>query len=101
MNLGGIEAAVKGVLDGEYSPLEFRFFVGCHSYEESALDVAVHLGKYQPVACARSVALKQCISLPKPLWHEGKILIMEAKRMNMSSNVMVLTIFLSIFYNLQ
>lgn len=102
MNLGGIEAAVKGVLDGEYSPLEFRFFVGCHSYEESALDVAVHLGKYQPVACARSVALKQCISLPKPLWHEGKILIMEAKRMNMSSNVMVLTIFfLSMFYNLQ
>lgn len=68
---GGIEAAVAGVLDGKYSPLEFRFFVGCHSYEESALEVAVHLGKYQPVACARSVALKQCISLPKPLWHEG------------------------------
>jgi Uncharacterized ACR, COG1678 len=70
---GGINAAVQGILDGRYSPLEFRFFVGCHSYEESALDVAVHLGKYQPIACARSVALKQCISLPKPLWHEGKL----------------------------
>jgi glucose-6-phosphate 1-epimerase/putative transcriptional regulator len=70
---GGIEAAVEGVINGKYSPLEFRFFVGCHSYEESALDVAVHLGKYQPIACARSVALKQCISLPKPLWHEGKL----------------------------
>lgn len=57
-------------MEGEYSPLEFRFFVGCHLYDESALDVAVHLGKYQPIACARSVALKQCISLPKPLWHE-------------------------------
>ena len=68
---GGIDAAVKGVLEGEYSPLEFRFFVGCHKYKESALDVAVHLGKYQPIACARSLALKQCISLPKPLWHEG------------------------------
>jgi len=67
---GGVDAAVKGVLEGEHSPLEFRFFVGCHVYKESALDVAVHLGKYQPVACARSLALKQCISLPKPLWHE-------------------------------
>ena len=61
-----------GVLEGKYDPLEFRFFVGCHEYEESTLDVKVHLGKYQPIACARSLALKQCISLPKPLWHEGK-----------------------------
>jgi Uncharacterized ACR, COG1678 len=68
---GGVEAAIDGVLGGKYSPLAFRFFVGCHSYHESALEVAVHLGKYQPVACARSLALKQCISLPKPLWHEG------------------------------
>ena len=68
---GGLDAAVQGVLEGKYNPLDFRFFVGCHKYEESALDVAVHLGKYQPVACARSLALKQCMSLPKPLWNEG------------------------------
>jgi hypothetical protein len=68
---GGIDAAVDGVLDGRYSPLEFRFFVGCHDFSESELDLSVHLGKYQPIACARSIALKQCISLPKPLWHEG------------------------------
>lgn len=67
---GGLEAAIDGVLEGKYDPLEFRFFVGCHEYEESTLDVKVHLGKYQPIACARSVALKQCISLPTPLWHE-------------------------------
>jgi len=67
---GGLEAAVDGVLDGRYNPLEFRFFVGCHDYEEAMLDVEVRLGKYQPIACARAVALKQCISLPKPLWHE-------------------------------
>jgi len=67
---GGLEAAVDGVLEGKYSPLEFRFFFGCHSYEESMLDVEVRLGKYQPIACARALALKQCISLPKPLWHE-------------------------------
>lgn len=68
---GGLEAAIEGVLYGKYNPLDFRFFVGCHSYDESTLDVSVVLGKYQPIACARSVALKQCISLPKPLWHEG------------------------------
>lgn len=67
---GGIDAAVEGVLEGKYNPLEFRFFVGCHLYEDSLLDREVHLGKYQPIACARSLALKQCISLPKPLWHE-------------------------------
>lgn len=69
---GGIDAAIDGVLEGKYSPLEFRFFVGCHDFSESALDLSVHLGKHQPIACARSLALKQCISLPKPLWHEGK-----------------------------
>ena len=94
---GGLKAAVEGVLSGLYKPLEFRFFVGRHSYvpdiendvdfindvdddEEdddsdevmvaSSLDLDVVLGKYQPVACARSLALKQCIQLPKPLWHE-------------------------------
>lgn len=67
---GGLESAIDGVLDGKYNPLDFRFFVGRHLYEESTLDLSVMLGKYQPVACARSLALKQCISLPKPLWHE-------------------------------
>jgi len=67
---GGLDAAVDGVIMGKYRPLDFRFFVGRHSYHESLLDVSVYLGKYQPVACARALALKQCISLPKPLWHE-------------------------------
>lgn len=67
---GGLKAAVDGILSGKYTPLEFRFFVGCNNYEESMLDVEVRLGKYQPIACARALALKQCISLPKPLWHE-------------------------------
>lgn len=71
---GGLAAAVDGVIEGKYKPLDFRFFVGRHEYEESMLDVQVLLGKYQPIACARSLALKQCISLPKPLWHEGTLL---------------------------
>mmetsp|Transcript_17132 Transcript_17132/g.23544 ORF Transcript_17132/g.23544 Transcript_17132/m.23544 type:complete len:485 (-) Transcript_17132:162-1616(-) len=67
---GGLDAAVAGVLAGKYDPLDFRFFVGKHDYKEGQLDGEVLLGKYQPVACARALALKQCIQLPKPLWHE-------------------------------
>lgn len=68
--MGGIDAAVSGVLAGKYKPLDFRFFVGKHVYKDGNLDAQVLLGKYQPIACARSLALKQCIQLPKPLWHE-------------------------------
>jgi len=68
--VGGIDAAIDGVLNGLYKPLDFRFFVGCHKYKDGDLDFAINSNKYQPVACARSLALKQCIQLPKPLWHE-------------------------------
>lgn len=68
---GGLAAAVEAIIEKEYSPLDFRFFVGTHEYENQELDLEIMLGKHQPIACARSVALKQCISLPKPLWHEG------------------------------
>jgi len=68
--IGGIDAAVDGVLKGTFKPLDFRFFVGHHNYKDGDLDVAIYSNKYQPIACARSLALKQCIQLPKPLWHE-------------------------------
>ena len=61
---GGVEAAVDGVLDGTYSPLDFRWFIGKHS------GVGGSRGEWCSVACARPIALKQCIGLPKPLWHE-------------------------------
>jgi hypothetical protein len=68
---GGLEAAMDGVLSGKYKPLDFRFFIGQTKYEGGRLDEAVRSGKYQPVACSRPLVLKQCIKLPKPLWHEG------------------------------
>lgn len=68
--MGGLEAAIDGVLDGRYKPLDFRFFIGCKRFENAELDVAIISNKYQPIACARALALKQCIQLPKPLWHE-------------------------------
>ena len=48
---GGLAAAVDGVLKGLYQPLDFRFFVGKHEYDENILDLSVVLGKYQPVGC--------------------------------------------------
>ena len=68
---GGVEAAMDGVLSGRYKPLDFRFFIGHANYAGGRLDEAVRSGKYQPVACSRPLVLKQCIQLPKPLWHEG------------------------------
>jgi Uncharacterized ACR, COG1678 len=78
---GGWEAAVEGVLKGTFQPLDFRFFLGRQSYdpkvfpERGALLQKVQDGAYQPLACARSLALKQCLGLPKPLWHEGTLLV--------------------------
>ena len=65
-----IEAAVTLIMQGMYSPSDFRFFVGKHSYVDGRLDLECVLGKYQPIACSRAIALKQCKALPKPLFHE-------------------------------
>ncbi|EJK45752.1 hypothetical protein THAOC_35617 [Thalassiosira oceanica] len=67
---GGIDAAIDGVLSGKYSSLDFRFFVGHRQYTKGGLEEAVRQSKYQPIACSRPLVLKQCIKLPKPLWHE-------------------------------
>jgi len=61
---GGVEAAVEGVLAGTYRPLDFRWFVGRRK------SVSTSGGAWCPVACSRPLALKQCLGLPKPLWHE-------------------------------
>ena len=68
--MGGIDAAIQGVIDGKYQALDFRFFAGKHNFDDNMLELECLLGKYQPIACARPLALKQCMALPKPLWHE-------------------------------
>jgi len=67
---GGLNAAIEGVLEGKYNSLDFRFMVGCHRYKGGQLEREIYDCKHQSVACARALALKQCIQLPKPLWHE-------------------------------
>lgn len=58
------EAALEAVLSGIAEPASFRFFVG-HQEELSTQN-----GEWLAVACSRPLVLKQCRSLPKPLWHE-------------------------------
>jgi len=62
--VGGEEAAIDGVLNGTFSPLDFRWFIGRHT------DLSTRSGEWCAAACARPIALKQCLGLPKPLWHE-------------------------------
>lgn len=61
---GGVRAAIDGVLNGKFKPLDFRWFVGRHT------DLSTRRGGWSAVACARPICLKQCLGLPKPLWHE-------------------------------
>jgi putative transcriptional regulator len=73
----GIVAAVHGIQQGLYNPLDFRFFIGQQYYnpilfpQHGTIQQKIQNGSYQSIACARSLALKQCLGLPKPLWHEG------------------------------
>lgn len=67
---GGAAAAAARVSDGAAEPLDFRFFIGRYEWGPGELAQDVRDGVYRPAACSRGVALKQCLGLPKPLWHE-------------------------------
>ena len=54
----------------ETDVLDYRLFVGRRQWGPGELEKEVARGLWQPAACARPVALKQCLALPKPLWHE-------------------------------
>ncbi|KAJ1445957.1 hypothetical protein M885DRAFT_578381 [Pelagophyceae sp. CCMP2097] len=67
---GGGAHAARNVISEANDSLEFRFFIGRQEWAAGDLDRAVAAGEYRPAACARALALKQCLGLPKPLWHE-------------------------------
>ena len=52
------------MLAGDRTPRDFRWFVGRRK------DLSTARCAWCAIACARPVALKQCLGLPKPLWHE-------------------------------
>ena len=63
-------AAAPGPSKTTTDVLDYRLFVGKRKWEARELEGEVARGLWQPVACARPIALKQCLALPKPLWHE-------------------------------
>ena len=62
--------AAQRVQDESNDPYDFRFFIGKHEWAPGELERDIREGLYRPAACSRGVALKQCLGLPKPLWHE-------------------------------
>ncbi|CAI5524025.1 unnamed protein product [Closterium sp. Naga37s-1] len=68
--MGGLEAAAEQVLLGNMPPSDFRFFVGQVEWPAGKLQEEVDAGLWYTAACARSLVLKQCLQLPKPLWRE-------------------------------
>ncbi|CAI5959302.1 unnamed protein product [Closterium sp. NIES-64] len=66
--MGGLEAAAEQVLLGNMPPSDFRFFVGQVEWPAGKLQEEVDAGLWYTAACARSLVLKQCLQLPKPLW---------------------------------
>ncbi|CAI5470769.1 unnamed protein product [Closterium sp. Yama58-4] len=66
--MGGLEAAAEQVLLGNMPPTDFRFFVGQLEWPAGKLQEEVDAGLWYTAACARSLVLKQCLQLPKPLW---------------------------------
>lgn len=60
--------ALDAVLCGDAKQSDFRLFLGRHEGLTTAM------GEWCAVACARPLMLKECRSLPTPLWHvSGKL----------------------------
>ena len=68
--LGGQEAATATVLAGQRPAVGFKFFSGCIAWGPGELEQEVAAGGWHCAACSRSLALKQCLALPVPLWVE-------------------------------
>ena len=67
---GGSQAAIHKVIAKANDPFDFKFFLGSYEWQPGELEKYIDDGLYQPAACSRAVALKQCLDLPMPMWHE-------------------------------
>jgi len=65
-----IESAAELVLRGEAQASDFKFFVRFAGWHPGQVERECASGIWHPLACARSLALKPMIKLPKPLWRE-------------------------------
>jgi len=67
---GGLTDAIQRVKNKQNDPFDFRFFLGSYEWGPGEIEKHIAHGVYKPVACSRAIALKQCIALPQPMWHE-------------------------------
>lgn len=55
---------------GRRTAAAFKFLSGCIVWQPGELEKEVAAGAWRTAACSRSLVLKQCLSLPVPLWVE-------------------------------
>ena len=66
----GVEGALSAVQNGRAVPSDFRFFLGCIVWAPGALEREIEENLWHPCCTSRNLILKECISLPTPLWRE-------------------------------
>jgi hypothetical protein len=64
-----VEGAAEGAAKGAAAPRGLAM-IRTDDLPHARPQVSTAFGSWCPVACARPLALKQCLGLPKPLWHE-------------------------------
>ncbi|CAG9465540.1 unnamed protein product [Pedinophyceae sp. YPF-701] len=68
--IGGLSAAAQDVVDGKKRASDFRFICGMMSWDVGQLNAEVEAGCWITAACSRPLIIKQCLTLPTPLWRE-------------------------------
>lgn len=64
------DAACDTVDEGRKPASDYKFFCGRVSWTLDQLKGEIESGAWHCASCSRTVALKQCLSLPVPLWCE-------------------------------
>ena len=68
--LGGHAAANTAVENGECDKIGFKFFSGCEMWRPGELQREIDEGLWYSASSNKAMILKQCLSLPVPLWAE-------------------------------
>ena len=68
---GSSQVALLQCCAASFAPLKLSAVVYCCTRQPVLRDLSTQDFGWVSVACARPVALKQCLGLPKPLWHEA------------------------------
>lgn len=67
--VGGYEKACEAASSAR-GPNSFKFFAGCVIWKPGELQREIDSGLWYSATSSRNIVLKQCLSLPVPLWAE-------------------------------